>query len=56
MRHDLTLTAAAAPGTYAFAVLGPDDGSRGHTACFSVLADEWPRMRSGLRERLGIAG
>ena len=31
------------------------DGSRGDTAYFSVLADEWPRVRAGLRDRLGLA-
>lgn len=31
------------------------DGSRGDTAYFSVLAEEWPRVRDGLRDRLGIA-
>jgi len=31
------------------------DGSRGDTAYFSVLADEWPRVRDGLRERLGLS-
>ncbi|WP_372593886.1 GNAT family N-acetyltransferase [Actinotalea sp.] len=30
------------------------DGSRGDTAYFSVLADEWPRVRDGLRERLAV--
>lgn len=28
------------------------DGSRGDTAYFSVLADEWPTVRDGLRTRL----
>jgi RimJ/RimL family protein N-acetyltransferase len=28
------------------------DGSRGDTAYFSVLADEWPRVRDGLLARL----
>jgi RimJ/RimL family protein N-acetyltransferase len=28
------------------------DGSRGDTAYFSVLADEWPAVRDGLLERL----
>ncbi|GGC03583.1 GNAT family N-acetyltransferase [Cellulomonas carbonis] len=28
------------------------DGSRGDTAYFSVLADEWPAVRRGLQERL----
>ena len=31
------------------------DGSRGDTAYFSVLADEWPQVRAGLRDRLGLA-
>ncbi len=29
------------------------DGSRGDTAYFSVLADEWPAVRAGLEARLG---
>lgn len=29
------------------------DGSRGDTAYFSVLADEWPGVRAGLLARLG---
>ena len=32
------------------------DGSRGDTAYFSVLADEWPRVRDALRERLDVTG
>lgn len=31
------------------------DGSRGDTAYFSVLADEWPTVRAGLERRLGTA-
>ena len=31
------------------------DGSRGDTAYFSVLADEWPAVRDGLLARLGGA-
>jgi RimJ/RimL family protein N-acetyltransferase len=31
------------------------DGSRGDTAYFSILADEWPRVRDGLLARLGAA-
>lgn len=30
------------------------DGSRADTAYFSVLAPEWPSVRAGLRERLGL--
>lgn len=30
------------------------DGSRGDTAYFSVLADEWPAVRRGLEERLAV--
>ncbi len=30
------------------------DGSYADTAYFSVLADEWPRVRDGLRERLAL--
>jgi N-acetyltransferase len=32
------------------------DGSRGDTAYFSVLADEWPRVRDGLLVRLAPPG
>ena len=28
------------------------DGSRRHSACFSIIAEEWPRVRSHLAERL----
>ncbi len=31
------------------------DGSRGDTAYFSILPDEWPAVRAGLRARLGAA-
>ncbi|MBO1753144.1 GNAT family N-acetyltransferase [Actinotalea sp. BY-33] len=31
------------------------DGTRGDTAYFSVLAEEWPGVREGLLERLGSA-
>lgn len=31
------------------------DGSRGDTAYFSVLADEWPEVRGGLEQRVGLA-
>lgn len=32
------------------------DGTRGDTAYFSVLADEWPHVRAGLRSRLQTSG
>ncbi|HEY0216452.1 MAG TPA: GNAT family protein [Cellulomonas sp.] len=42
---------AAAEGVLRSHRVAPD-GTRGDTAYFSVLADEWPRVRDGLRARL----
>lgn len=30
------------------------DGTRGDTACFSILAEEWPAVRAGLEARLAV--
>lgn len=32
------------------------DGSLGDTAYFSIIAEEWPASRAGLRARLGLEG
>jgi len=32
------------------------DGTRGDSAYFSILPDEWPAVRAGLEARLSSAG
>ncbi|WP_129336478.1 GNAT family N-acetyltransferase [Cellulomonas endophytica] len=57
-RNARSLAAIARLGATAEGVLRSHrlapDGTRGDTAYFSILADEWPAARAGLRARLGL--